>query len=104
MFLPDHENLSLSILKWNNGLLEWCTKLGRVNILNYMSAFGSVCSGDLIFLLLRFFSFRFLLVFFLHILWNFGWDLDQIRWGFAHPGLRKDDPADGRGDLEPDDF
>lgn len=78
--------------------------MGRVNILNCMSAFGNVCSGDLIFLLLRFFSFRGFFVFFLHILWNFGWDLDQIRWGFEHPGLRKDDPAYDRGNLGPDDL
>lgn len=34
MFLSEHENLSLGILKRNHELLEWHTELGRINILN----------------------------------------------------------------------
>lgn len=45
MFSPEHENLSAAILKCNNGLLEWHTELGSVNILNYASAFGRVFWG-----------------------------------------------------------
>lgn len=53
MFLSQCENLSPGILKQKNGLLEWHTDLRRVNILNYVGAFGSVCSGDLIFFCLH---------------------------------------------------
>lgn len=62
-----------------------------------MSASRSVYSGDFIFLLLRFLSLGFLFIYFSRILWNFKWDLDEIRWGFEQPGLRKGDPAYGRG-------
>lgn len=61
MFLSQCENLSPGILKQKNGLLEWHTELGRVNILNYVGAFGSVCSEDLIFFLLTFFGLDFCL-------------------------------------------
>lgn len=40
MFLSEHENLSLGIFNRNNELLEWHTELGRINILNYVGAFG----------------------------------------------------------------
>lgn len=96
MFLSQCENLSPGILKQKNGLLEWHTELGRVHILNYVGAFGSVCSGDLIFFFAYILWFGFLLVCCFHVLWNFEWDLDKIRWGFEQPGLRKGGPAYGR--------
>lgn len=45
MFLSEHENLSVGILK-NNELLVWRTGLGRISILNYVNAFEGRCLGE----------------------------------------------------------
>lgn len=61
MFLSEHENLSVGILK-NNELLEWRTGLGRISILNYVSAFEGRCLGEFL-----------LAGFCLDLVWDFFW-------------------------------